>query len=374
MRGPRGLKGDTGDSGPAGIGISKIEKTSSLENIDTYTITYTNNTTSTFSITNGEDGEDGKDGEDGSTIYNGNGEPNEALGAIGDCYINNFTGELYKKATDTEWSYIITLKGRDGIDGKDGVRGSQINTLQGSTAPTDATSFILGDLMFVLGTSDLYQVIGSSDAKSWSHIGNLKGSIGNPGRPQRVFLMNSTTSTDPDYIFITSSGNVNNSVAPIATQYKVNNIEYQNLAIGDIAININSSSPYYGCFYSCVNISGTSSTWQQIISEYAKSISMEEETISNSTSINISPNKYYKITTSYAYQTIYLKDSIAGMYNEYMFELTITTTPNSSSLNIYGTDGKAVKWAGGFKPNDLRANTLYQCSIVNNIACIMEVE
>ena len=177
MKGPQGHKGDKGDTGPSGISISKIEKTSSIENIDTYTITYTDSNISTFSITNGKNGKDGKDGVDGSTIHNGNGEPNTALGNIGDCYINNSTGELYKKLNENTWTYIITLKGKDGKDGKDGERGPLINTVQGSIAPTATSGFINGDLILLLGTSDLYQFNGSS----WSKIGNIKGTTGATG-------------------------------------------------------------------------------------------------------------------------------------------------------------------------------------------------
>lgn len=204
MKGPKGDDGATGPQGPEGISISKIEKTSTLENIDTYTITYTDKNTSTFSITNGKDGKDGKDGTNGSTIYNGSGEPNEALGMIGDCYINNTTGELYKKTTSTEWSYIITLKGRDGTNGKDGERGPLINTIQGSTAPTSTTGFINGDLILLLGTSDLYQFNGSS----WSKIGNIKGTTGATGAtgatgPAGSYIKATIIEDDTDSVSIT---------------------------------------------------------------------------------------------------------------------------------------------------------------------------
>ena len=74
------------------------------------------------------------------------------------------------------------LKGADGIDGEDGQRGPQINTLpKGSPAPTDADNFILGDMILHLGTYDLYQVNGDNDNKKWVGIGNIKGATGPQG-------------------------------------------------------------------------------------------------------------------------------------------------------------------------------------------------
>ena len=183
LRGPQGPKGDKGDTGNDGRSILNVSNvpTSTLDNVDTYTITYTDDTTSTFNITNGRDGEDGKDGADGTTLFNGTDIPNEALGNIGDYYININNGNLYTKTTNTTWTFKICLKGTDGTNGKDGVRGPLINTIQGSTAPTSTSGFIPGDLALLLGTSDLYQVIGSEETKSWSKIGNIKGIQGPQG-------------------------------------------------------------------------------------------------------------------------------------------------------------------------------------------------
>ena len=184
LKGPQGEKGAQGEKGDAGISISKIEKVSSLNNKDTYNIIYTDidpttgtYRTSEFTVTNGEDGKDGLNGTDGSKIYEGTGTAGSTLGAIGDFYIDTNNGNLYKKTASATWTFLVTLKGIDGKDGKDGARGPQINTLQGSTAPTNKEGFINGDLTFLLGTSDLYQFNGTS----WTKIGNLKGVAGATG-------------------------------------------------------------------------------------------------------------------------------------------------------------------------------------------------
>lgn len=54
-----------GVDGEDGRGIVSVEKTGTSGLIDTYTITYTDGTTTTFTVTNGKDGVDGKDGKDG---------------------------------------------------------------------------------------------------------------------------------------------------------------------------------------------------------------------------------------------------------------------------------------------------------------------
>lgn len=182
LKGPQGEKGLTGATGATGKGISKIEKTSTVEKTNTFTITYTDNSTSTFTLNDGTDGTNGTDGEDGTKIYNGEGIPADTLGNIGDYYLDNNSGNLYKKSNSSDWDCEITLKGTDGIDGKDGQRGPQINTLpKGSPAPTDADNFILGDMILHLGTYDLYQVNGDNDNKKWVGIGNIKGATGATG-------------------------------------------------------------------------------------------------------------------------------------------------------------------------------------------------
>lgn len=188
LKGPQGIQGIQGIKGDAGIGINKIEKTTSLNNVDTYTITYTDidpNTgtyrTSEFTVTNGLNGKDGINGSDGSKIFEGTGTAGSTLGAVGDFYIDTNTGILYKKVNSSTWEHLVKLKGTDGINGKDGIRGPKINTLGGDTPPTDTTNFMLGDLVLLLGTSGLYEVQGTEEKKSWALIGNLKGLQGNKG-------------------------------------------------------------------------------------------------------------------------------------------------------------------------------------------------
>ena len=108
LKGPQGDPGEAGKQGEAGIGISKIEKTQSLENIDTYTITLTNNSTFPFNVTNGLNGKDGNDGNDGTKIHTDISEPEEALGVVGDYYLNKTNGYLYKKTGDNTWTYQNT--------------------------------------------------------------------------------------------------------------------------------------------------------------------------------------------------------------------------------------------------------------------------
>ena len=216
LKGPQGKTGLTGATGAAGKGISKIEKTSTVDTINTFTITYTDNSTSTFTLT---DGTNGINGKDGTHIYNDTGEPNGSLGNIGDYYINNDDGNLYKKTGTATWSYQINLRGsngQDGKDGKDGQRGPQINTLPGTTAPSDTEGFIIGDIVLLLGTLDLYQLNGTTEDSKWDDIGNIKGATGDTGptgyyvkaSKKTVYSGNSLTLNQNEYTII--SGNVSN--------------------------------------------------------------------------------------------------------------------------------------------------------------------
>ena len=176
LQGKQGIQGIQGIQGEEGRGISKIENTAHTDNSDTYTITLTDNTTFSFVVNHGINGEDGIDGKDGSIIHNGTGVPSVTLGKIGDYFVDTDTGYFYEKIGNQEWKqHDLILKGVNGKDGIDGKRGTQISTLQGTTTLPSAYNFMLGDLLLVLQTSNLYQVTGTEDNRSWSNIGNLKG-------------------------------------------------------------------------------------------------------------------------------------------------------------------------------------------------------
>lgn len=181
LKGEKGDQGDPGDPGETGVGISKIELTSTLNNTDTYTITLTNAATYVFNVTNGEDGKDGI-GKDGTTILTGTTDPNTNNGNIDDLYLNSTSGVLWKKEA-SGWATLITLKGDKGKDGVSGTRGPSMTTLDGTSAPTATTNYILGDIIYVKGTCNLYELTGSADNKTWSLIGNIKGEKGDKGDP-----------------------------------------------------------------------------------------------------------------------------------------------------------------------------------------------
>ena len=208
LKGPQGEKGLTGATGAAGRGISKIEKTSTVGKTNTFTITYTDNSTSTFTLNDGEDGEDAEDGEDGTKIYNGEGTAADTLGNVGDYYLDNNSGDLYKKSDSSTWKFQIKLKGADGAKGDDGQRGPQINTLpEGSPTPNDADNFILGDMILHLGTYDLYQVNGDNDNKKWVGIGNIKGPTG-PQGPAGSYTKASKVTNNTQAVSITMQQSV----------------------------------------------------------------------------------------------------------------------------------------------------------------------
>ena len=98
----------------------------------------------------------GADGADGSQIFTGTGVPSDALGANGDFYLDNATGNYYTKAAGTWGAAQGSLKGVTGDDGANGIDGAgapvygQIATHEGvgtqtvaSGVPELLTQFIL---------------------------------------------------------------------------------------------------------------------------------------------------------------------------------------------------------------------------------------
>lgn len=195
IKGEKGDQGDQGPIGPTGKGINAITLISQQDNEDTYSIQFTDQSTTEFKVKHGKDGI-AQDGKDGTMIYNGDTNPSITLGNIGDFYLNNTTSEFYKKINDTTWEVQTLLKG---TDGQDASRGPQINTLpENSAIPSSTTGFILGDMILMLGTYDLYQVTGSAENKNWSNVGNLKGVVGPQGPAGSYTKANKIVNTDAE--------------------------------------------------------------------------------------------------------------------------------------------------------------------------------
>ncbi len=121
-------------------------------------------------------------GKDGTQIYSGTVAPTqETEGAVGDYYLNETTGELYK-LTETGWVLKSTLKGADGAEGQQGeagapgAAGTQIT--MGTVAPTVAAN--AGDLY--INTADNFKLY-RYDGTEWTVVGELKGADGAQGAP-----------------------------------------------------------------------------------------------------------------------------------------------------------------------------------------------
>ena len=117
----------------------------------------------------GEVGPIGPAGEDGSVIHAGSGEPDSEVGAIGDYYLNQNSGELYGPKNDNGWGTPISLQSPPGADGQDGEDGSQIYS--GTSAP-GASQGSPGDYYLNTATFDLY---GPKTDSGWGSPINLKG-------------------------------------------------------------------------------------------------------------------------------------------------------------------------------------------------------
>lgn len=115
-QGPQGLKGDTGATGPQGPQGVKGD-----------------------TGPQGPQGIQGVKGADGKTWYSGTTTPLNALGVIGDFYLNTVTWYIYEKTASTTWTSRGTIKGGIGPQGPKGDTGATGPTgpqgLKGDTGP-----------------------------------------------------------------------------------------------------------------------------------------------------------------------------------------------------------------------------------------------
>ena len=343
LKGPQGEKGLTGATGETGKGISKIEKTSTVGKTNTFTITYTDNSTSTFTLNDGTDGTNGTDGEDGTKIYNGTGIPAGTTGSVGDYYLDEDSGNLYKKSNSSTWDFQTKLKGADGIDGEDGQRGPQINTLpSGTPAPTDTDNFILGDMILLLGKYDLYQVNGDNDNKTWARIGNIKGTTWIAGT------------------VVPQSGSVS-----LEEGYKE----------GDLYLNTNT-----GDIYKIVSVNGSNYTVTKEGSlkgpqgekgETGNYIKAQEETItSQAVTLKMKQSTYYKLTHNNITAISLSLDTVTeGTVGEFILEFKIYSGNNPPTISL----PSGVKYANNWEDSDFVQNTTYIIYILNKIAYVSYV-
>src|SRR5699024_6715623 len=121
----------------------------------------------------GEDGEDGEDGEAGTIWFVDEGEPEADLGDEGDFYLDESTGDYYKK-TSEGWELRGNFKGDDGEDGEDGEAGTVWFVDEGEPEADlgDEGDFYLDEL-----TGDYYK----KTSEGWELRGNFKGEDGEDG-------------------------------------------------------------------------------------------------------------------------------------------------------------------------------------------------
>lgn len=114
--GPQGEQGDTGPTGPTGS-------------------TGATGPTGATGAT-GATGSTGAAGADGAVWRNGTGVPSNGTGVNGDFYLDDATGDVYKRASGT-YSVVANIEGPTGPTGATGATGATGST--GPTGPTGAT-------------------------------------------------------------------------------------------------------------------------------------------------------------------------------------------------------------------------------------------
>ncbi|AVL94510.1 collagen repeat protein [Moumouvirus australiensis] len=191
LTGPQGDKGDKGDKGDIGSQIftgAGIPAPALGVDGDVYLDDLTGDLYQKLGgvwvLQTNLTGDKGDKGDIGSQIITGAGVPAPALGVDGDVYLNNLTGDLYRKIAGI-WVLQTNLTGPQGDKGDKGDIGSQIITGAGVPAPALGVD---GDVYLNNLTGDLYSKI----AGIWVLQTNLtgpqgdkgdKGDLGTPGTP-----------------------------------------------------------------------------------------------------------------------------------------------------------------------------------------------
>ncbi len=355
LKGPQGIQGIQGLPGNDGRGISRIEQTSHTEISDTYTIVYTDDTTHSFVVNHGTDGEDGEDGKDGTVIHSGTNLPSETLGKIGDLFIDTIEGHMFEKTGEREWrEYDFVLKAKDGKDGKDGIRGPQINTLQGTTTLPSPNNFIIGDLILVLQTSNLYQLTGTEDNRNWSYIGNLNG----------FSIWQSSEETDEHTTSISINSLPENSVPKIGDTVIANSEHSYMYTI----TGINSSTLSVAFKNKLKGDKGDRGPEGPAGSYFKASlITLTDASIS----VELSQGMYHVFTnTAITDITLTLGKVAEGTVGEYTCEFTINYLNEVPTITLPNT----VKYANGWAYEDFEPGYKYVIYIFNNVAYVTYVE
>jgi hypothetical protein len=128
----------------------------------------------------GPEGSAGPAGADGAVWYDGQDAPLAELGNPGDYYLDDDTGEVYRKQDETTWVVVATIKGldgADGTDGTDGMDGSDGSVWYTNQGIPDGTLGANGDFYLDSETGDYYV----KESGNWVHQGNIRGPKGDPG-------------------------------------------------------------------------------------------------------------------------------------------------------------------------------------------------
>ena len=143
------------------------------------------------------EGQDGPAGIDGATWHAGNTAPQNTLGANGDFYLRESTGDVYEKSGGT-WSVVTNLAGADGA-----------NWHTGSTVPSNSLGAD-GDYYFRTGSGTTAGTIYRKASGAWVEQINITGEDGEDGSlwHSGSGSPSSTLGAVGDWYFRTANGHV----------------------------------------------------------------------------------------------------------------------------------------------------------------------
>lgn len=143
-------------------------------------------------VLQGPAGENGANGGDGTNFFAGAADPSPFMGNPPDHWLNTLTGDVFIKVGATTWELEGNIMGPAGADGSDGTNGSNgvdgATWYTGSGAPDNGAGAV-NDLYINTANGDYYKKTGVS---TWTLQGNLTGPAAAGSYPLGVTALSSS--------------------------------------------------------------------------------------------------------------------------------------------------------------------------------------
>lgn len=391
------MDGTDGTDGTDGKGIVSIEKTSTSGLEDTYTITYTTGAPTTFIVTNGQDGAPGRDGTDGTNGRDGTDgtDGTTFTPAVSSEGVISWTNDGNKQNPSP-----VNIKGPAGTDGQNGQNGTD------GVSPVVTITNITGGHQVTITDTDhpggqTFDVMDGTDGQT-GQTGPAGPGVASGGAQGQMLVKKSGTDYDTEWanqptvpvqdVQVNGSSILNNGVAnvPVADNgvfgvikflsgYGIKSVSnaFAIDSAGDGLIKLSAddyrpivpSKQHVSTFYGLAKAAGdtTQSASSNAVGTYtedAKSKISEmldaPETVSGST-----PSITAKAGVRYICgecATLDIATPASGI-----IDIVFQSGSTPTVLTVTPPTGTTMKWANGFDPTSLDANTTYEINIMDGV-------